>query len=212
MHKKGGHPKYTVEDVRRVVENNDKQRFRLEHKNGVLCIRANQGHSVRGLQSDELLTPLTAEELSDPNLLIIHGTTRKAWEDHIQHEGLSRMKRNHIHFATGLPKLSKQAKPSSSSLGTKRKQHEHQTNGNGTNSPTPISGMRSSSEIYIYIDGPRCAKDGVPFHRSDNGVILTSGVDEKKGMLPTKYFEKAVCALSGKVIWTPPDGDEDERH
>ena len=48
---KEGQPKYTVEDVIRVVENNDKQRFRLEYKdnNGqkVLCIRANQGHSLK---------------------------------------------------------------------------------------------------------------------------------------------------------------------
>ena len=94
-----GRPKYTVEDVRRVVRNNDKQRFRLEYRDvligesasnnneggvvmgddhaetgvgdepnkeetinasinneteddtstKVLCIRANQGHSVKGL-------------------------------------------------------------------------------------------------------------------------------------------------------------------
>ena len=59
-------PKYTVEDVIRVVENNDKQRFRLKYKEersgdsirnegkpnndvttNVLCIRANQGHSLK---------------------------------------------------------------------------------------------------------------------------------------------------------------------
>jgi 2'-phosphotransferase len=213
--RKDGQPKFSVDDVIQVVENNDKQRFRLEYRTlledgtllkedvvdgtthytasgdenqskdhveqnnthqskRVLCIRANQGHSFRGIQADQLLTQLTKEELADPDLTIIHGTTRKAWEGHIQHEGLSRMKRNHIHFATDLPK-----------------------------SPNkPISGMRSSSEIYIYINGRKCADDGIAFYRSDNGVILTAGVKEE-GMLSLKYFEKVVYALSGKIMWSP---------
>ncbi|KAL7527275.1 hypothetical protein ACHAXR_001875 [Thalassiosira sp. AJA248-18] len=230
--KKDGQPKYTVEDITRMVQNNDKQRFRLEYKdvltegtasnnedvmigndqseteevgnssNGivegthtkVLCIRANQGHSVKGLQPNQLLTPLTKEELSHPNLSIIHGTTRKAWEDHIQHEGLSRMKRNHIHFATGLP-----APPQSSAADAKKKQHNCDDNKKNSTT-TPISGMRSSSEIYIYINGSKCANDGgIPFYRSDNGVILTAGVNEE-GVLPVEYFQKVLCAFSGKVI------------
>ena len=206
--KQSGRQKYTVDDVIRVVEDNDKQRFKLEYKNSaaaaaadddnadghniedtdtlqstnaertgvnrrVLCIRANQGHSFSaGLQSNQLLAPLTAEELSNHELIIVHGTTRRAWEDHIRIEGLRRMKRNHIHFATGLP--------------------------NGQKSP--ISGMRSSSEIYIYISGKKCADDAIPFYRSDNGVILSAGVDEE-GLLPLKYFDKVVYAQSGKVLW-----------
>ena len=214
--KDDGQPKYTVEDVARVVENNDKQRFRLEYRdasslgedgaapsnndanmgknnndtdedthNKVLCIRANQGHSLKCLQADQLLTPLTKEELSHPSLSIIHGTTRKAWEDHIRHEGLSRMKRNHIHFASGLP-------PPSAANGKRNTRIEE-------GGATPISGMRLSSEIYIYINGSKCAKDGILFYRSDNGVILTAGV-KQEGMLPVEYFEKVVEASSGKLL------------
>ena len=62
--------------------------------------------------------------------------------------------------------------------------------------------MRSSSEIYIYINGRKCADDGIAFYRSDNGVILTAGVKEE-GMLSLKYFEKVVYALSGKIMWSP---------
>jgi RNA:NAD 2'-phosphotransferase (TPT1/KptA family) len=36
-------------------------------------------------------------------VVCVHGTTEKAW-DIIQKEGLKPMTRNHIHFATGLPK------------------------------------------------------------------------------------------------------------
>jgi 2'-phosphotransferase len=203
--RQSGRQRYSVDDVIRVVEVNDKQRFKLEYKPApdddnvnephiedtsqstdtertttsitnkrVLCIRANQGHSFNaGLQSNQLLTPLTAEELSNPDQMIIHGTTRRAWEDHIRIEGLRRMKRNHIHFATGLP---------------------------NNREKSPISGMRSSSEIYIYVSGKKCAEDEIPFYTSANGVILSAGVEEK-GLLPLKYFDKVVHASSGKVLW-----------
>jgi len=38
---------YTIEDVKRIVKSNDKQRFSLEEdQDGRLKIRANQGHSI----------------------------------------------------------------------------------------------------------------------------------------------------------------------
>mmetsp|Transcript_8954 Transcript_8954/g.13309 ORF Transcript_8954/g.13309 Transcript_8954/m.13309 type:complete len:261 (-) Transcript_8954:274-1056(-) len=190
--KQSGLQRYTVDDIIRVVEMNEKRRFKLEYKSApddgyvegtlqsisaernkkLLCIRANQGHSFKaGLQSNKLLMPLDAGELSSSELIIVHGTTQRAWEQ-IRIEGLRRMKRNHIHFATGLPNGQK----------------------------TPLSGMRSSSEIYIYISGKKCAEDAIPFYRSDNGVILTAGVDEG-GLLPIKYFDKVVQASSSNVIW-----------
>jgi 2'-phosphotransferase len=51
-------------------------------------------------QVEELdLLPIT-----DPSQApeVIHGTYRRFWPS-IQKEGLSRMKRNHIHFAPGMP-------------------------------------------------------------------------------------------------------------
>ncbi|KAL7494742.1 hypothetical protein ACHAWT_006969 [Skeletonema menzelii] len=207
LDKQSGRQRYTVDDVIRVVEMNEKRRFKLAYKSTpndeniegsshfihgqeqeyisverdsihkkILCIRANQGHSFKArLQSNKLLTPLDAGELASTELIIVHGTTQRAWEDHIRIEGLRRMKRNHIHFATGLPNSK-----------------------NGQKSP--ISGMRSNSQIYIYISGKKCARDRIPFYRSDNGVILTAGVNEE-GLLPTHYFEKVVQASSGDVIW-----------
>jgi 2'-phosphotransferase len=262
---KGGGPRYSVEDVRRVVNNNDKRRFRLAYKRndddedngddddadiapssssrekttstegmGIrndqddgnvdaltpdargkspdderhLLIRANQGHSLRGMNANMLLTPLTTMELSDPNAIIVHGTTRVAWEKHIQHGGLSRMRRNHIHFATGLPRTAPSPSPSNSSSGdgdTNREgggmgRGEGNAKRRGGDNVVPISGMRSSSEIYIYVNGPKCASDGIAFHRSDNGVILTAGVDGG-GMLPPRYFAKVVDAPTGTILW-----------
>lgn len=82
----------TVTDIKRVVENNDKQRFTLRLNNGVLEIRANQGHSLT--VKDLELTPVDAREVP----VVIHGTYLKFWPG-IREKGLSRMNRNHIHFS-----------------------------------------------------------------------------------------------------------------
>jgi len=180
--------KYNEEDVRKIVASNDKQRFKLcvlpimttdNYKKysfaeitdkddncgavQALCIRANQGHSTRGIVAEDLLTPVPPEELA--NLTIIHGTNKSAWEKNICNEGLNRMTRNHIHFAPGLPNSNSRV----------------------------ISGMRKNCEIYIYIDGAKCATDGVKFYRSTNGVILTPGATED-GTLTVGYFSSVIDA------------------
>ena len=67
---------------------------------------------------------------------MIHGTYRRFW-DGISTSGLSRMNRNHIHFAPGFP-----------------------------GSSGVISGMRSTVELYIFIDLKK-AMNG------KNGFIVT---------------------------------------
>lgn len=85
----------TVNDIKRVVENNNKQRFTLRVNEGVLQIRANQGHSFAVKDLD--LTPINAAEVP----IVIHGTYMKFWPQ-ILEKGLSRMNRNHIHFTDKL--------------------------------------------------------------------------------------------------------------
>jgi 2'-phosphotransferase len=192
-----GHPRFkgvTLEDIQRVVAENDKQRFRIctkqvvvcEGKPGtrqkytilmddsivgqeMLCVRANQGHSISTeISSDELLQRLNPEELASIDV-IVHGTTLDAWEQHIRQQGLCRMKRNHIHFATGLP----------------------------GDCSSVISGMRSSSQVYVYVDSRQCAADGIIFYKSDNSVLLTAGMD---GYLPPRYFKKVVLARTLELL------------
>ena len=181
---------YQEEDIKRVVETNKKQRFSLcnrrivktsddtkyhfpqdrsDEGEDVLCIRANQGHSIPDIVSDELLKRINAHDLSKMEI-IVHGTYKKAWTEHISSNGLNRMKRNHIHFATGLPSEDNQV----------------------------ISGMRKSCDVYIYIDGAKCAEDNVPFFQSSNGVILCPGINE--GTLPTEYFSKVIDAKTGEKL------------
>lgn len=87
---------YSQKDIERVVANDEKQRYTLAENNGILEIRANQGHSLREIC--DLPLKLIKE---DPDFDIVHGTYLEHWPK-IRTEGLSRMKRNHIHFAKGL--------------------------------------------------------------------------------------------------------------
>lgn len=88
-------PSYTIDDIKRVVKNNNKQRFTLNVADGILEIKANQGHSLSNI------TELSLKVLESVESDIIHGTYFKHWSK-IKTEGLSRMRRNHIHFAKGL--------------------------------------------------------------------------------------------------------------
>jgi len=159
------HPKfrqYSLSQIKEIVDNNDKQRFTitsLDTPEGPKeFIRANQGHSIKTIQVE--MQPITS---ATEYPTIIHGTNTKAWKL-IENDpkGLSRMKRNHIHFATGL-------------LGEEG----------------VISGMRHSCNVLIYIDLEKALKDGVKFFKSENGVVLTEGVNGE-GYLPNDYFKKVV--------------------
>ncbi|PWA53363.1 hypothetical protein CTI12_AA445870 [Artemisia annua] len=77
----------------------NKQRFGLLEENGELLIRANQGHTVKLVETESLLKPiLSAEEFP----VCVHGTYRKNLES-ILESGLKCMQRLHVHFSCGLP-------------------------------------------------------------------------------------------------------------
>ncbi|KAF5838297.1 KptA family-domain-containing protein [Dunaliella salina] len=85
----------TEEQVRRIVNENDKKRFVLDDSAAVPRIRAAQGHSIQ--LSDPILEPVT-DATSIP--LAVHVTSQDGWSA-IQTSGeLRPMSRTHIHFAT----------------------------------------------------------------------------------------------------------------
>lgn len=135
---------YSESEVVTVVETNDKQRFALrKHPSaGILQIRANQGHSIHIKDDGTLLTPIDLSNCPDT---VVHGTYFRNW-DSIQTAGLSRQRRNHIHFAPGFP-----------------------------DDDGVISGMRRDCELYIVIDARMAIEDGLQFSRSNNNVILCAG-------------------------------------
>uniref|UniRef100_H9H6E1 2'-phosphotransferase n=1 Tax=Monodelphis domestica TaxID=13616 RepID=H9H6E1_MONDO len=91
---------FSEEDVCRVVETNEKQRFALRPgaPRACACIRANQGHSLQ--LADLELTPLRTPQDLPP--VLVHGTYRRHWPS-IRQRGLSRRGRTHIHLSPGLP-------------------------------------------------------------------------------------------------------------
>lgn len=131
-----------LELARAIVLQDNKQRFSLTEEAGVTLIRANQGHTIKGLDDALLLT-----RVSDPKMIpvVVHGTYHSAWPL-ILESGLSRMERNHVHFASGLP----------SDFGV-------------------VSGMRRSAEVLIYVDAAKAMAAGISFFISSNGVILSPG-------------------------------------
>ncbi|OWM64933.1 hypothetical protein CDL15_Pgr028651 [Punica granatum] len=77
----------------------NKQRFSLLEEAGELLIRANQGHTVKAVETENLLKPiLSAEEVP----VCVHGTYKKNLKL-ILETGLNRMQRLHVHFSRGLP-------------------------------------------------------------------------------------------------------------
>ena len=127
--------------IKKIVEANSKQRFSLRHESGMYWIRANQGHSI------DVKVEMT--DIKDPDEIpvAIHGTTMAAWKS-IENSGLSRMSRQHIHFATGM-----------------------------FGDSGVVSGMRRNCEVFIHLDVSKAMNDGISFYKSSNGVVLTSGKD-----------------------------------
>ncbi|CAG8467860.1 595_t:CDS:2 [Ambispora gerdemannii] len=156
----------TFADIETVVQNNDKQRFKLLEEESSTgdgksewYIRANQGHTVKVEQ-------LELEKITDPALFpqVIHGTFLNKWKS-INSTGLKKMTRNHIHFAVGR------------------------------------WGVRVTCDLFIYVDIEKAMTDGIEFFQSENGVILSTGID---GTLPIQYFKK-VEDLSGTILYLNSD-------
>jgi RNA:NAD 2'-phosphotransferase (TPT1/KptA family) len=78
------------------VTNSDKQRFELKTVGSTTYIRAAQGHSIKTISSEELLTPVTDASLY-PHC--VHGTNTKLWNV-IKLQGLKKMGRKHVHFSS----------------------------------------------------------------------------------------------------------------
>ncbi|KAG5647162.1 hypothetical protein DXG03_001117 [Asterophora parasitica] len=130
-----------LDKLKEIVAADAKKRYDLKEEVGVWWIRANQGHSMKTVKLD--FKPILS--VSDiPTGVAVHGTSKKAWEL-ISKEGLSKMKRNHIHLAQGVA---------------------------GDN---VISGMRNSSQVLIFIHIQKALDAGIKFELSDNGVVLTEG-------------------------------------
>ncbi|KAF2160493.1 hypothetical protein M409DRAFT_29114 [Zasmidium cellare ATCC 36951] len=206
--------KVTFDELRQIVEENDKQRFTMvavEQGEGQTplpsndpkdyLIRANQGHSLK-VEEEGLLQPITEENLP---ATVVHGTTHSAWPLIVSSGGLKPMGRNHVHFASGLPAGFTSLVDSSSSTSSSS---TNTTNANEVSAPV-ISGMRKSSTVLVFLDVVRAMQAGIKFWVSDNGVVLTEGNEE--GVVPLEFFRRVedltgegVLVEEGRVVKEAP--------
>ncbi|KAI5273817.1 hypothetical protein E4T47_02811 [Aureobasidium subglaciale] len=220
--------KATLDEVKQIVAENDKQRFSLIHKSAAASaasVPADDAatsttseipsqapesddpadYLIRANQghsleiaSENLLTPITEENLPST---AVHGTTHAAWPQIVATGGLKRMTRTHVHFASGLP------------AGFKSEDAD------GSAAPV-ISGMRNSSSVLVYVDIKKAMEAGVKFWKSENGVILSEG--DENGVIGLQFFNKVedrtggqgVLVEDGKILkeapesWTKPKKTE----
>ena len=160
---------FTLSDLNQAVRSNDKKRFELRDEEGQVWIRAVQGHSIDTVRDECLLQPLA---INDPDLpqVCVHGTYRGCL-DSILDQGLisggRSSRRKHIHFVPFEP-------------GDER----------------IVSGMRRDCQLAVYIDLAAALREGVPFFRSVNNVILSPGV---RGVLPAKFILKVKDLQTGRM-------------
>ncbi|HIE02471.1 MAG TPA: RNA 2'-phosphotransferase [Thiotrichaceae bacterium] len=88
----------SLEELKQVVENNDKQRFSFN--DDLSLIKANQGHSVKIELAFQAITP--------PDTLY-HGTAQHFLKS-IQQQGITKGKRHHVHLSKDIQTASKVGK------------------------------------------------------------------------------------------------------
>merc|ERR1712118_628965 len=128
----------------------------IEGEGGVQLIRASQGHSIKAVEDEHLLQKLFETDTDLPHVCV-HGTYLRYLQSIQQwglvagglHQGKKWTERNHVHFAP--------SKPSDGRV---------------------ISGMRQDCEVAIYLKLREAIRDGIPFYRSANQVILTPGINQ----------------------------------
>ena len=155
-------------------------------------IRATQGHSLKTIVAENLLTPISLDDPATVPQTVVHGTFYGAWEGILSSGGLKSMSRNHVHFAAG-PALDKvlpvadvlrlsDKYANGTVTDTKDSQREHQSSSMNLSSLLTknkvISGMRSDAQILVYIDIHRALTEekDMKWWRSENGVVLTDGI------------------------------------
>lgn len=169
-------------------------------------IRATQGHSMKGVEAENLLRPISLDDPASIPDTVVHGTFYGAWGPILQTGGLKSMTRNHVHFATG-PSLN-QSVPED---GT---QKQRGGLGQVMGENKVISGMRSDAQILIYIDIRKALQEekDMKWWRSENGVILTDGITtgaEGVKIVPTKYWLAAVEIKEGLgLLWKQGEGED----
>jgi 2'-phosphotransferase len=133
------HRSISEDTLRDITVEDKKGRFSLQAIDGVLHMRANQGHSGEVGEAVDmmLLCPDSLKTLADLPADIIHGTYKRYLPSILSSGGLHRQARSAVHFAAGLP-----------------------------GETGVISGLRKSAECLIYLDREKLLAAKLPIFRS----------------------------------------------
>ena len=142
----------TSGDLPEIVRSNKKQRHQLGlRSDGCRFIRAVQGHSRVEVGEENLLEPVSEEQLPDT---LLHGTSWHSYES-IQQRGL-------------FPGKAQYPKGKGGRKGREGRQHVHFFDDTGG-----VSGKRESSTMLVRISTRKAVEQGVIFFISRNGVYVT---------------------------------------
>ena len=165
-------------------------------------IRAVQGHSLKTVDAESLLTPITMANAPET---CVHGTFFVSWPVILKSGGLKAMTRNHVHFATG-PRI-EDVLPEQQSAGAEETKLSLKS---AMERSAVVSGMRGDAQVLIYVDIWRAVGNGMEWWRSDNGVLLTEGVAcESK---PASELEETAMMMEENSINGSNDKAVDQRH
>ncbi|KAI9367124.1 KptA family-domain-containing protein, partial [Aspergillus egyptiacus] len=175
-------------------------------------IRATQGHSIKSVEAEALLERLSLEHPESLPETVVHGTYHAVWPLILSSGGLRCMGRNHVHFATG-PRVEEVLSAITASGGNdaeaKEGERERERVSGAGSAGQVISGMRRDAQVLIYVDIRKALERGCPFWRSENGVILSEGMEvacgkEREGqkVIPVEFFDVVVERKKGLgKIW-----------
>lgn len=124
------------DDIYEIIKQSDKKRFEV---GGDCKIRAMYGHSCKEIVHDSGIPPK----------VLYHGTTRKAFDEHILDEGLKPMNRTYVHLSESIDTAIKVAK------------------------------RRSSDIVVIAVDSAKMVEDGIWFYVGNDKVWLCNEVNPK---------------------------------
>lgn len=172
----------SLHDIQKVVDTNDKKRFKLETIDGKLKICALQGHSIKDVKATPGMKPLGP---GDWPQYILHGTFRNKLPLIKESGGLSKMQRNHIHFSYTVPP-------------NFRKLLEEKNEYNSPVDDVPAtSGVRKNCQVLIFFDVEKLKNSGLQFYKSENDVILSSG--DENGLIGVDFISKILDVNNGEI-------------
>lgn len=200
----GKKTKPRLEDVRRIVESNEKKRFELSQQNSAeWWVRAVQGHSLKNVVELQHVA-LTLENLHLLKLTHDDPHNHSLTEEHHLKTNLDALQiasEHRVQVIHGTYAPAWDLILASGGLKPMTRNHIHLAKGKFGQQGV-ISGMRKSANRLIYIDIVKAITDGIPFYLSSNGVVLTPG-DNQHHMLGVQYFTK-VEDQNAQLVWSRP--------